>query len=83
MYEDVTYITFSLTEINLINFDEVLQTSANTIRRSIDQTKGIISWKGNTPSCVNLLTTKSQFYTHAEMFQIVNTSEWVDPNEIY
>lgn len=79
MFEDIVYITFSMSEINLIDFSQLPNISPNAIRKSLDGTKGILKWKGETPECINLLTTKSQFYNHQEMFEIVNTSEWSEP----
>ena len=34
-----TYAVFSLTEIDKINFSEVLETSVDTLRRNTDNTK--------------------------------------------
>lgn len=76
MYENRTYLIFSVSEINLIDFNQVLETSPETIRKSIDETMGVIKWEGNTPSCVESLTTKSQFYTHEEILEIMDSSEW-------
>lgn len=76
MYENRTYLIFSVSEINLIDFNQILETSPETIRRSIDETMGVIKWEENTPSCVEFLTTKSQFYTHEEILEIMDSSEW-------
>jgi hypothetical protein len=79
MYENRNYLIFFLSEIDLINFDEVLQTSIDTLRKSIDQTKAIISWEVTIPNCVNLLMTKSEFYTHEEILEQLNSIEWNEP----
>lgn len=44
--ENRQYMIFSLSEIDLINFDEVLQTSAETLRKSNDNTKAFVKWEG-------------------------------------
>ena len=44
--ENRQYMIFSLTEVDSINFDEVLQTSAETIRKSNDGTKSFVKWEG-------------------------------------
>ena len=36
---DLYFMIFSVSELNKINFDEVLQTSIDTVRKSIDETK--------------------------------------------
>jgi hypothetical protein len=42
--ENRQYMIFSVNEINLIDFSEVLQTSAETTRKSIDGTKSFVKW---------------------------------------
>jgi hypothetical protein len=44
--ENRQYMIFSVSEINLIDFSEVLQTSAETARKSIDGTKSFVKWDG-------------------------------------
>lgn len=44
--ESRQYMVFNISEVELINFDEVLQTSAETLRRSNDNTKAFVKWEG-------------------------------------
>jgi hypothetical protein len=44
--ENRQYMIFSLSEVDLINFNEVLQTSAETLRKSNDNTKSFVKWEG-------------------------------------
>ena len=74
--ENRTYIIFSTSEIDLINFDEVLESSKETVRKNNDQTKAVLKWKGSIPSCIELLTTKSEIYTHEQILNILNSEEW-------
>jgi hypothetical protein len=39
MYEQRNFAIFSTTELDQINFNEVLETSADTVRKSVDGTK--------------------------------------------
>jgi len=43
--EERQYMIFNLSEINLINFAEVLQTSAETVVKSVDGTKTFVKWE--------------------------------------
>ena len=43
---------FNVSELNQINFDDVLETDINTVRKSIDQTKTFTKWGGDIPQCV-------------------------------
>ena len=71
-----TFCIFSVSELNLINFDEVLETSIDTVRKSVDGTKTFVKWYGSAPSCILQLTTVQGFYTLDEILQILKTSEW-------
>ncbi len=44
MYENRNYLIFSLTEVDKIQFSQVCQTSAETLRFSTDRTKAFIKW---------------------------------------
>lgn len=44
MYESRNFIIFSVEEIDKINFNAVLETSPETLRRSIDGTKTFVKW---------------------------------------
>ena len=74
------FMIFSVSELNKINFDEVLQTSIDTVRKSIDETKTFVKWEGEViPLSVDNLTTKEGKYTYDEIFAILQTSEWTKP----
>jgi hypothetical protein len=74
---------FDVSELDTINFNEVLETSADTVRKSVDQTKTFVKWDGVTiPPSVDALTTKQGPYTYTEILSILSTSEWTDPNPI-
>ena len=70
---------FNVLELNQINFDDVLETDINTVRKSVDKTKTFIKWEGDTPICIQDLTTKEGPYTYGEMITILATPEWIDP----
>ena len=79
-YENRKFMIFNVSELNQINFNEVLETSAETVRKSVDETKTFVKWDGNIPDCVNNLTTKEGPYTYEEILTILSTPEWTDPN---
>ena len=74
--ENRNYIIFNVSEINLINFSDVLESSALTLRKSVDGTKTFVKWDGSEPACISDLTTKAGPYTHAEMLTILASLEW-------
>ena len=73
---DIKYITFNLSEIDKINFDEVLTTSSETIRLS-NNNLGILKYIGMAPPSIQSLETKSIEYSHSEMLDLLLTEEWV------
>ena len=76
-YEQRQFMIFNVSELELIDFSQVLETSIDTVRKSIDGTKTFVKWDGNTiPSSVNLLTTKEGPYTYTEIIDILNGPEW-------
>lgn len=77
------FMIFNVSELPNINFDEVLETSIDTVRKSIDETKTFVKWDGeDTPPSVAALTTKEGPYSYDEILNILATAEWTDPNPI-
>jgi hypothetical protein len=72
------YIIFDVAELNKINFNEVMENSASTLRYSLDGTKTFIKWEETEPSFLSNLLTKSRTYTLEEISEILLTSEWFD-----
>lgn len=76
-YPNREFMIFNVSELNLIDFTQVLETSIDTVRRSVDGTKTFVKWDGNTiPSSVDSLTTKEGPYTYDEILTILNGPEW-------
>lgn len=72
---------FSVSELDQIDFTQVLETSKDTVRKSVDQTKTFVKWNGTEiPSSVESLQTKEGPYTYEEILEILSTPEWTDPN---
>jgi len=78
-----TYVVFNVSEIDKIDFSEVLETSNETLLFSADKSKTFVKFTGETPSCILKLSTIEDTYTHAEMIQLISSEEWKDPNEKY
>jgi hypothetical protein len=82
-YENREFMIFNVSELDTIDFTQVLETSAETVRKSVDQTKTFVKWDGLTiPDCVLNLTTKEGPYTYEEILTILATPEWTDPNPL-
>ena len=81
-YETRKFMIFNVSELNKIDFTQVHETSQDTVRKSVNETKTFVKWDGETPSSVDTLTTKEGPYTYEEMLDILSTEEWTDPNPI-
>lgn len=79
MFEHRNYVIFDVTEIPLIDFTKVMETSENTLRRTVDGTKTFVKWEGAAPACVEALTTKGDYLTHQEMLEALTAEEWNPP----
>jgi hypothetical protein len=71
---------FNVSELNEIDFSQVLETSSETVIKSVNGTKTFVKWDGTMPTCVSNLTTKEGPYTYDEILVILSTSEWTGPN---
>ena len=77
IYEDRNFMIFNVSELPNIDFTQVLETSQDTVRKSIDQTKTFVKWDGEIiPATVESLTTKEGPYTYLEMLDILSGPEW-------
>jgi len=74
------FVIFNVTELPLIDFNQVDETSIDTVRKSIDETKTFVKYTMPQPSSVAALTSKSQEYTYDEILNILATSEWTPPD---
>jgi hypothetical protein len=77
-YENRKFMIFSITELDQIDFTQVHETSINTIRKSVDNTKTFVKWDEEIPQCVSNLTTKEGPYTYEEMLEILATEAWTN-----
>ena len=75
--ENRTYVIFNISELNLIDFSQVLETSTDTIRKSVDETLTFVKWSGDIqPVCISLLTTIQGTYNYSDMDTLMGTDKW-------
>lgn len=70
------YVILDADEVSSIDFSQVLETSAETLRFSLDESQTFVKFEADTP---DFLEGKTQ-YTHSEMLTILAGPEWTDPN---
>jgi hypothetical protein len=75
-YVNRKFMIFNISELNKIDFEQVCETSSDTITKSNDGIKTFVKWDNDTPECVLNLNTKEGPYTYDEMLNILSTEEW-------
>lgn len=76
-YESRQFVVFEVSELSKIDFSQVLETSEESVCKSVNGTKTFVKWDGDTvPECVSNLTTKSDYMTYTEIQNLMETSEW-------
>lgn len=83
MHNTKTYAVINLTDIGLIDFSQIAQSSASTIRKSLDDTQFVIKWEdGYTPT---FITDSSVIpvgtYDHHAILELMSTDKWSEPIE--
>ena len=68
----MNYVIYLMSEINNVDFAKISETSIHTIRLSIDETKTVLKFEGETPDFLVGL----QQYNHSEILEIMATPEW-------
>ena len=67
-----TYVIIDASEVSSVDFDQVAETSADTLRYSLDGTKTFVKYEGTQPF---FLLGKTE-YTHEEILNILSGPEW-------
>jgi hypothetical protein len=73
----MTYVIIAADKVVDIDFSEVKETSADTLRYSLDGTKTFVKFEGDTPSFLEGEDT----YTHSEILDVLASAAWDAPIE--
>ena len=75
-----TYIVIELTETSKVDYSQVNQTSAQTMRRNLANTQGLLSYITE-PSYVTsgVLPIVGDKMNHQECLELMATAEWSEP----
>ena len=53
MYENRKYLIFPVTELFKVDFNQVGETSSETVRKSVDETYTFVKWEGQDPTFIS------------------------------
>ena len=73
-YENRKYVIINASEVGSVDFSQVNETSASTLRYSLDDSQTFVKFDGDTPS---FLSGKTQ-YTHSQIRTILDGEDWTD-----
>jgi len=74
-----TYATISITDLVLIDFSQIHETSAETIRKSLDETEFIMKYDAVPTFISDGSVEILQAMNHEEALQLMATDEWSEP----
>ena len=80
---DRRYAVIYLTDLDLIDFSQIEQSSASTIRKSLDDTEFVIKWEdGYTPTFImDGSVVPIGTYDHHAILELMATEKWSEPIE--
>ena len=67
------WVIVNVSDITDEMISNALETSMSTLRKTSDDTRAILKWEGDTPSCFNGMTT----YTHSQILTELAKSDWI------
>ena len=79
-----TYAVINITDLELIDFSQIEETSRDTIRKSLDNTQFVIKWQnGYEPTFISDGTViPVGTYDHHAILQLMATDKWSEPIEV-
>lgn len=74
-----TYIVINLTDTNIVLFSQVNENSAQTMRRNLANTQGLLSFQVEPSFITDGSLTPVSTLTHEEALALMSTSDWSEP----
>jgi len=73
-YSNRKWIIINVSDITEEMIASAIQSSMDTLRKTLDGTKAILKWEGDTPTCFDGMTT----YNHSEILTELAKSTWTE-----
>ena len=77
MYENRKWVIVNVSDITEEMIASAIQTSMGTLRKTVDGSKAILKWEGDTPSCFEDM----KIYTHSEILTELRKADWTSSEE--
>ena len=72
MHKNRKWVILNVSDITDEMIGSAIQSDIDSLRKSLDNSKAILKWDGDTPSCFDGMTT----YTHSEILTELAGSDW-------
>ena len=76
-----TYAIIDINDITSVDFSQVEQNSADTVRKSLDGLKFVLKWNVEPTFITDGSITPLQTLTHAECLALMATADWSEAVE--
>ena len=73
-YSNRKWVIVNVSDITEEMIASAIQSSMDTLRKTLDGTKAILKWEGDTPTCFDGMTT----YNHSEILTELAKSTWTE-----
>lgn len=75
-FENRSYVIIPSGSISWVDFDDVMETSVESLRFSVDGTQTFVKFEDDAPASVNAIPGRSAPYTWEQMINILSGVEW-------
>ena len=77
-----TYAIIDINDITSVDFSQVEQNSAETVRKSLDGLKFVLKWEVEPSFIADGTIVPLQTLTHEECLALMSTAEWSEPDPV-
>jgi hypothetical protein len=74
-----TYAIININDLDNVDFSQVIQTSADTVRKSLDESKFVLKWNETPQFITDGSVVPLEILTHFECLDLMETPEWSKP----
>jgi len=75
------YAIIDINDLLKVDFTQVGETSADTVRKSLDNSKFVLKWEERPTFITDGTIVPLQILTHADCLLLMETAEWSKPFE--
>jgi hypothetical protein len=76
-----TYAIININDLDKVDFSQVIQTNADTVRKSLDESKFVLKWNETPQFITDGSVVPLEILTHFECLDLMETPEWRKPIE--